>query len=254
MTYKPHTPYTQAQLPSTCVTNTQAHTHWIKCSSIKRHPRVFPGVRLVDRGQTCSNAHMHWRSHRSRRTCIFTQLSVAMRPFIHTYTHRHIHTQRLSADCNEMSNQLCQIACLPEGEERGGVCAKSAHLLLLLFPFFFSPLTFSSLVSLAALAKGGGESGTLFPPRATEQRGASARISRLLSTLASSLWGYIWGRAAYGRPPPHLDPEKKQMRRERWGGSVRFWRTAAYTRRPCPNSSELTRCVCSRSTQTSTKY
>ena len=135
MTCKPHTPYTQAQLPRTCVINAKAHKRWIKCSSIKQHPRVFPGVRLVDRGQTHLNAHMHWRSHRSRRTCtcIFTQLSVAMRPFIRT------HTRRLSADCNEMSNQLCQIACLPEGEERGGVCAKSAHLLLLLllFPFLF---------------------------------------------------------------------------------------------------------------------
>lgn len=80
---------------------------------------------------TCTKGHIGAGTH----ACSHNLLWIRGHPYKRTHTHAH--SQRLSAGCNEMSNQLCQIACLPEGEERGGVCAKIEHLLRLLFLFFF---------------------------------------------------------------------------------------------------------------------
>ena len=141
---------------------------------------------------------------------------------IHTHTHTHIHTQGLSAACNEMSNQLCQIACLPEGEKRRGVCANAAHILFL---FFF--LLFSFCISCYFGQKERRRVEHCSPLRAREQRGASARISRLLSTLASfSLRLHLRERSIW----PIASPPAS--RRDRWGegwsGSVRIWRTVYF--------------------------
>lgn len=194
------------------------------------------------------------RSHGSRHASMFTQLTADTRPFKNTHAHTCTYLQRLSAGCNEMSNQLCQIACLPEGKERGrSVCQvwtpPSSSSLVFAFPFLLHFLQYPSL----ALAKGG-EGKTLFPPRATKQRGASARISRLLFTLASSPPSHIWRRGAYGRSPPRLDPEETDEG-GRWSGSVSFFDRQHHTPgRTHPYYFEFTRCASSRLSQYGKKY
>lgn len=99
------------------------------------HHQVFPGV--------CLFGGQRFRLKRS----IQTQGAVTCPCLCNTesirgcllHTHTHACTQRLSADCNEMSNHLCQMACLP-AEEKRRACAKNAHLpplLLLLLLLLF---------------------------------------------------------------------------------------------------------------------
>lgn len=94
-------------------------------------------------------------------------------------------------DCNEMSNHLCQMSCLP-GELGKGVCAKIAD-----FPFLFLLLSFLLLplapplppphlppVSPAPLTIGEDECRILFSSRATKQS-ASFPLLTLLSKVTS---------------------------------------------------------------------
>lgn len=106
---------------------------------------------------------------------VYTIHGTDMRPFIHTYT------ERLSTDCNEMSNQLCQIACQPGGEKKKGVCAKAVHLLHLPHLLSLFNSSYSSSFSISGSFSQRRRVEHCFPPGATEQRGASARTSRLLS-------------------------------------------------------------------------
>lgn len=152
-----------------------------------------------------------------------------------------------------MSNQLCQMAGLPGGEGRS-VCHNHTpppppHLPLLPFPPFTSPPS----VSLTPLATGGEESGTLFPPRATEQKelfcqGITPPLQpRLLSLRLYLREGSIWPLAS-----------SSGSRRDRWGEKDAAAQCAsdgraAWKRRPRPTSSGLTWCAGSRLSQTSRK-
>lgn len=99
----------------------------------------------------------------------------------------HTHTQRLNADCNEMSNQLCQIACLPEGERNGrGVCQHCTYLSLLSLPSFFCHLHLQYRILLWPKER---RSGTLSSPPGGNmaERSFCQNITLpLLSALASS--------------------------------------------------------------------